>query len=66
MYYGGEYTFTFKIDPNFYPISQGPTVKCSPAIFHPNIEFDGSVCVDLLREKYQVNVTIVNIVLALG
>lgn len=40
-------------------------VKISPAIFHPNIDFDGSVCVNFLRETYQPSVTIRMIVEAL-
>ena len=62
LYFGAEYKFSFEVDANLYPFNKGPIVKITPNIFHPNIEFDGSVCIDLLRENYKVTITIGEII----
>lgn len=51
MYKGGSFTFDFKISQN-YP-HDPPKVKCKHKIFHPNIDLDGNVCLNILREDWK-------------
>jgi len=59
---GGQYEFTFQI-PSDYPFT-GPKVICVDKIYHPNINFEGAICVNVLR-PWQVNYTIQNVLFAL-
>lgn len=43
----GTFEFTFNF-PSKYPF-QGPKVTCIDKIYHPNIDLDGGVCVNVLR-----------------
>jgi ubiquitin-conjugating enzyme E2 M len=46
-------TFTFSIQiPAEYPHAP-PKVKCIPKIYHPNIDLDGNVCLNILREDWK-------------
>jgi len=47
MWDGGLYKFEFKIPPK-YPFD-GPKVTCIDKIWHPNIDLQGGVCVNVLR-----------------
>ena len=51
MYKGGSFTFTFAISPN-YP-HDPPKVKCTQKIYHPNIDLEGNVCLNILREDWK-------------
>ena len=42
---GGKFIFSFEL-PNDYPYNP-PKIKCKTKIFHPNIDYDGNVCVEL-------------------
>jgi len=44
---GGLYEFKFQI-PAKYPF-EGPRVTCGDKIYHPNIDLEGKVCVNVLR-----------------
>jgi len=44
---GGQYEFKFQI-PSKYPF-EGPRVACTDKIYHPNIDLEGKVCVNVLR-----------------
>jgi len=44
---GAQFEFTF-IMPNNYPYG-APKVRCVDKIYHPNIDLDGNVCVNVLR-----------------
>jgi ubiquitin-conjugating enzyme E2 M len=44
---GGQYEFAFKI-PSDYPFKE-PKVQCIDKIYHPNINYEGAVCVNVLR-----------------
>ncbi|KAI5820634.1 putative ubiquitin-conjugating enzyme E2 [Pyronema omphalodes] len=51
IYKGGVFKFTFTIDESQYPF-EPPKVKCTQRIYHPNIDLDGNVCLNILREDW--------------
>ncbi|KAG1813326.1 ubiquitin-conjugating enzyme/RWD-like protein [Suillus subaureus] len=51
MYKGGAFTFTFTINTN-YP-HEPPKVKCMQTIYHPNVDLEGNVCLNILREDWK-------------
>jgi ubiquitin-protein ligase len=51
MYKGGGFTFTFVINQNF--PHDPPKVKCTQKIYHPNIDLEGNVCLNILREDWK-------------
>jgi ubiquitin-conjugating enzyme E2 M len=48
---GASYKFAFLIKP-MYP-HDAPKVKCETPIYHPNIDQDGNVCLNILREDWK-------------
>ena len=46
-----RFKFTFLIKP-LYP-HDPPKVKCETPIYHPNIDLDGNVCLNILREDWK-------------
>lgn len=50
FYRGGKYLFNIIIK-DTYPI-EPPSVKCLQRIYHPNIDIEGNVCLNLLREDW--------------
>lgn len=51
MYKGGSFKFSFTINSS-YP-HDPPKVKCQQKIYHPNIDLDGNVCLNILREDWK-------------
>ena len=51
MYKGGSFLFTFAINQNF--PHDPPKVKCTQKIYHPNIDLEGNVCLNILREDWK-------------
>jgi len=51
MYQGGLFKFSFAINAN-YP-HDPPKVKCMQKIYHPNIDLEGNVCLNILREDWK-------------
>jgi len=51
MYKGGSFKFSFTINTN-YP-HDPPKVKCIPKIYHPNVDLEGNVCLNILREDWK-------------
>ncbi|CAO1622681.1 unnamed protein product [Jaminaea pallidilutea] len=51
MYKSGSFRFTFTINTN-YP-HEPPKVKCTQKIYHPNIDLEGNVCLNILREDWK-------------
>lgn len=62
-YKGGTFTFSFKVNSN-YP-HEAPKVKCETMVYHPNIDLDGNVCLNILREDWKPVLTISSIVYGL-
>lgn len=51
MYKGGCFHFSFVINQNF--PHDPPKVKCTQKIYHPNIDLEGNVCLNILREDWK-------------
>eukprot|EP00753_Platysulcus_tardus_P006687 PLAT14448.1.p2 GENE.PLAT14448.1~~PLAT14448.1.p2 ORF type:complete len:182 (-),score=69.17 PLAT14448.1:80-625(-) len=51
MWAGAEYLFTIHI-PDMYP-HEPPKVHCETKVYHPNIDLDGNVCLNILREDWK-------------
>ncbi|GAM82676.1 hypothetical protein ANO11243_006580 [Dothideomycetidae sp. 11243] len=51
IYKSGRFDFTFAMSQN-YP-HEPPKVKCTQKIYHPNIDTDGNVCLNILREEWK-------------
>ena len=49
-YKQGKFTFQFVVPVN-YP-HEPPKVKCTQKIYHPNVDTDGNVCLNILREDW--------------
>jgi hypothetical protein len=51
MYKGGAFHFNFTVNQNF--PHDPPKVKCTQKIYHPNIDLEGNVCLNILREDWK-------------
>ncbi|KZZ89146.1 Ubiquitin-conjugating enzyme/RWD-like protein [Moelleriella libera RCEF 2490] len=51
MYKTGRFTFDFAINQNF--PHEPPKVRCREKIYHPNIDLEGKVCLNILREDWK-------------
>lgn len=51
LYRGGQFTFTFAVNQNF--PHEPPKVRCREKIYHPNIDLEGKVCLNILREDWK-------------
>ena len=63
FYRNGRFAFTFKVGQG-YP-HEPPKVKCDNKIYHPNIDLEGNVCLNILREDWKPVLTINSIVYGL-
>ncbi|CAD7953935.1 unnamed protein product [Amoebophrya sp. A25] len=54
------YRFTFTISP-LYP-HEAPKVKCDTKIYHPNIDLQGNVCLNILREEWKPVLSISSVI----
>jgi ubiquitin-conjugating enzyme E2 M len=63
MYKGGSFLFSFSV-PAAYP-HEPPKVKCLTKIYHPNIDLQGNVCLNILREDWKPVLTISSIAMGL-
>ncbi|KAH8030022.1 hypothetical protein MRX96_012738 [Rhipicephalus microplus] len=63
IYRGGRFVFHFRVGPN-YP-HEPPSVKCETPVFHPNIDENGNVCLNILREEWNPVLTLGSVVLGL-
>lgn len=51
LYKSGTFHFAFTISQNF--PHEPPKVKCTQKIYHPNIDLEGNVCLNILREDWK-------------
>ncbi|KAJ7566112.1 hypothetical protein O6H91_02G088800 [Diphasiastrum complanatum] len=63
FYQGGTFVFSFQI-PTIYP-HEAPKVKCRTKVYHPNIDLDGNVCLNILREDWKPVLSINSIIYGL-
>jgi len=63
FYRNGQFSFSFKIGAA-YP-HEPPKVKCETKVYHPNIDLEGNVCLNILREDWKPVLTINSIVYGL-
>lgn len=63
FYRGGRFVFGFRVSAN-YP-HEPPKVKCETMVYHPNIDLDGNVCLNILREDWKPVLTINSVVYGL-
>ncbi|KAF4529730.1 hypothetical protein B566_EDAN017734 [Ephemera danica] len=63
FYRGGRFMFSFRVGPN-YP-HEPPKVKCETPVYHPNIDMEGNVCLNILREDWKPVLTVNSIVYGL-
>merc|ERR1712113_380032 len=62
-YRGGTFVFTFAVPPT-YP-HDPPKVKCKTICYHPNIDLDGNVCLNILREDWKPVLSVSAIIMGL-
>ncbi|XP_071735260.1 probable NEDD8-conjugating enzyme Ubc12-like [Rutidosis leptorrhynchoides] len=62
-YRGGKFGFTFNVS-TIYP-HEAPKVKCKTKVYHPNIDLEGNVCLNILREDWKPVLNINTIVYGL-
>lgn len=60
---GGVYPFKFEVPEN-YPY-EPPIVTCMTKIWHPNINLDGNVCLNILRKDWKPVLSINHIIFGL-
>jgi ubiquitin-protein ligase len=51
MYKDGTFNFSIAINQNF--PHDAPRVKCKQKIYHPNIDLEGNVCLNILRGDWK-------------
>jgi ubiquitin-conjugating enzyme E2 M len=59
-WYGGKYEFTISV-PDSYPFSP-PKVMCNTKIYHPNIDFKGNVCLNILKEDWKPTLNVSTVI----
>jgi ubiquitin-conjugating enzyme E2 M len=63
-YAHGVFRFTFAV-PAMYP-HEPPKVRCEQKVYHPNIDLDGNVCLNILREDWKPVLSISSILFGLS
>ncbi|KAH6945523.1 hypothetical protein HPB50_008834 [Hyalomma asiaticum] len=63
FYRNGRFRFSFRVCSN-YP-HEPPKVKCNTMIHHPNIDLDGNVCLNILREDWKPVLAVNSVIYAL-
>ncbi|POS85296.1 nedd8-conjugating enzyme ubc12, partial [Erysiphe pulchra] len=63
IYKGGCFHFNFAISQNF--PHEAPKVKCIEKIYHPNIDLEGNICLNILREDWKPVLNLQSIVVGL-
>ena len=60
---GGRYQFTVRVPPE-YPHNT-PVAHCDTPVYHPNIDTDGNVCLNILRADWKPVLDIGNVIMGL-
>jgi ubiquitin-conjugating enzyme E2 M len=63
LYKAGKFVFDFTISPG-YP-HDAPKVKCKTKVYHPNIDLEGNVCLNILREDWKPVLSVNSIIYGL-
>lgn len=63
FYRNGRFVFNFQIGQG-YP-HDPPKVKCETPVYHPNIDLEGNICLNILREDWKPVLTINSIIYGL-
>ena len=63
IWMGGRYDFTVRV-PNEYP-HKAPVVHCDTPVYHPNIDTEGNVCLNILRADWKPVLDIGNVIMGL-
>lgn len=63
LFSGATFLFTFKVGVN-YP-HEAPKVMCKTKIYHPNIDLDGNICLNILREDWKPVLNLQSVILGL-
>jgi len=63
MYKDGTFLFTFAI-PQSYP-HDPPKCKCLTKVYHPNIDLEGNICLNILREEWSPVLSISSVIYGL-
>lgn len=63
IYRNGAFMFDFNV-PTSYP-HDAPKVKCKTKVYHPNIDPDGNVCLNILREDWKPVLSISSLIYGL-
>lgn len=62
-YKSGMFSFSITV-PEDYP-HKPPKVKCNTRVYHPNIDLDGNVCLNILRQDWKPVLTLSSILYGL-
>lgn len=63
-YKNGKFKFKIEIGSNF-PI-EPPKIKCLNKIYHPNIDLDGNICLNILREDWSPVLSLNSVLIGLN
>ncbi|KAJ1844542.1 NEDD8-conjugating protein ubc12 [Coemansia sp. RSA 2703] len=63
FYAAGEFRFSFEVSENF--PHEPPKVLCTQTIYHPNIDTEGHVCLNVLREDWKPVLNIQSVIFGL-
>ncbi|KAF7232205.1 hypothetical protein EG68_09105 [Paragonimus skrjabini miyazakii] len=63
VYEGQRYKLSLEFGPN-YPYSP-PTVRFVSRCYHPNVDTYGTICLDILKEKWSPLLTVENLLLSI-
>ena len=50
LWFGGKYKFSIKIPDDYN--NEPPEVRCLTKVYHPNIDIDGAVCLNILKKDW--------------